>query len=560
MKNQELNVNSTEVPGVILSLLEKRKLDVGQLSSFIDPKLKTLADPYSIIDMSKAVERFYHAYINEETVGLYGDFDLDGTSGLVILKEGLSQLGFKGLHISQPHRINDGYGVHSSLLAKLKNMGCSLVLTVDVGITAHEPAKYAKEIGIDLVITDHHQQVGEIPEAIAVVNPNRNDCTSDLKYLCGAGVAFYFIRALARKLTHSGHISSDQVDLKKLLDVFCIATLTDMVPLIKDNRTLLKHGLQHFKNTERLGLCALMKKLNIQTQDISTQDIAIRLAPKLNALSRMSSEITPYMILSETNPQIAQSLVLESLKANDLRIEMQNDAFFEVEQIESINDKNFIFVVSDKFHQGVIGLIATKLCEKYQKPVLIATLKESGICVGSARGVDGFNLVDLLKSAEGHLIRFGGHEQAAGFEFEISKQNEITALFQKYFDELSKKDNNTAYQVQKTYWEYDLDLTLNEVDDDLVEWLEKIGPYGVDHPTPLFKFKNIRPESFQVLKEKHFKWKLNSKIEAMLFSTNKNKEDFGLNNIDFVCEVQKNYFAGKRTIQLLIKDVIPTQS
>jgi len=559
MQPQELSQKNIQAPAAILKFLEKRKISLDQLSEFTDPKLKTLSDPYSIVDMSKAVDRFYQGYLSQETIGLYGDFDLDGTSGLVILKEGLKQLGYNNLHSVQPHRINDGYGVHNHLLAKLKELGCALVLTVDVGITAQTSAKYAKEIGLDLVITDHHQQVGEIPDAVAVVNPNRLDCSSDLKYLCGAGVAFYFIRALSRKLTQAGLISADKIELKKLLDVFCIATLTDMVPLIKDNRTLLKHGLISFKNTERLGLCALMKKLGVQTQEISTSDIAIKLAPKLNALSRMSSEVTPFMILSETDSGIAQSLVVEALKANDMRIGMQNDAFVEVDQIENLNEKDFIFVTSKKFHQGVLGLIATKLCEKYQKPTLVATIKENGICVGSARGLEGFNLVELLQSAESELIRFGGHEQAAGFEFEIAKKENISKFFQGYFDKREALNSKPQEKAEATYWEYDLDLSLNEIDDEFVEWLDKIGPYGVDHPSPLFRIKNAKPEGFQVLKEKHFKWKLAPKIEAMLFSTNKNKDEFLDTNIDLIFEVQKNYFAGKRTIQLLVKEVLPVK-
>ena len=267
------------------------------INNLLQPTLSELADPISIKDMSKAVERTVEAYTRNEPITIYADFDLDGTSGLALLRRGLAGLGFSDVRGYQPSRLSEGYGLHAEAIEGIHQQGCQFVISVDVGITAFEAAKKAKELGVDLVITDHHQPANELPDSFAVVNPNRKDCESGLGHLSGAGVAYFFFLAVRRELRERGLLKKD-INPKTLLEFFAIGTITDLVPMKAENRVLVKHGLHRFKTTQWPGLRSLMQELGLsERRELGASDIGILLAPKLNALSRMEEGLSPIDVM-----------------------------------------------------------------------------------------------------------------------------------------------------------------------------------------------------------------------------------------------------------------------
>lgn len=349
-------------PDLISRVLASRGLEQNQLDTLLNPKLSELKDPFLLKGMDIACERLVQAYLKNEKICIYADFDLDGTSGLAILKTGLERIGFKDVAYYQPRRLSEGYGFHAEAVEELKNLGISLIITVDVGITSFKAFEKARQLGVDVILTDHHLPADTLPDALVVVNPNQKACTSGLGYLCGAGVAFYLLRALKRSFFENPQLPKNEWDLKEVLEFFCIGTLTDMVPLVEDNRVLVKHGLVALAQTKKAGLRALLEALNLDGRELTSQDVAIRFSPKLNALSRMESEILPAQIYLETNDRKAQEMVEKVLTNNQTRQSLQSDAEAKaLKALENWSEPDFVFVSSEFFHRGVIGLIAIKL-------------------------------------------------------------------------------------------------------------------------------------------------------------------------------------------------------
>lgn len=555
-------IGTLDMPSAIKRLLYSRGYtDNSKIANLTNSSPQHLSDPFSICDMLLGTERLVRAWQQQETVCIYGDFDMDGTSGLAMLMDGLTQLGFKKLVPRQPKRMSDGYGFHPHLVEELAKLGVTLILTVDVGITGAPAVEKSRELGIDVIITDHHQVVDQIPKAYAVINPNREDDHSGLGYLCGTGVAFYVLRALKRLMVNKELIKDDCLHLQSLLDCFVIATLTDMVPLIGDNRVLVRLGLKQLELTQRHGLNALLENLGMDGRPLSSQDVAIRFAPKLNALSRMEGKLMPIDIYLAKTEELAKEMIDQVLKSNANRVQFQEDGDNEASALlADWKYPDFIFVTSEKFHRGVVGLIATRLANHRRLPTFIGAKDANGVVTGSARLPNGSNgsLVEALESAQGFLTRFGGHEAAAGFEFEIAHHQQILDCLNQHYKKL-----NIAPEVHESH--FDIDLELFEVDSHLMNWMDRIGPFGTGFETPLFRMKNITLEDIFKLRGGHLRLKLkdnmNKKIDGVLFSPapellaalpSKGSE------VTIVAEVQWNYFGGSKGIQVLVKDIFST--
>lgn len=552
-------LSAVEYPPLIRRLLFARGLkDPEQVAKWFTPKLAELKDPFSILDMRKAVDRLVQAFRQQEKVCIYADFDLDGTSGLALLNDGLAQLGFQNLVLCQPKRLSDGYGFHSHIVEDLKSQGVSLIVTVDVGITAFQACETAKALGIDVILTDHHQPADGLPEAVAVVNPNRREDTSGLGYLCGAGVAFYFLRSLKRGLLEAALISESQLDLKSVLDCLCIATLTDMVPLVEDNRALVKQGLLQLEKTRRPGLRALLESLDLAGRTLTSQDVAIRFSPKLNALSRMEMGIMPIDIFVVDDPVKARKMVETVLKNNSTRVQLQGDG--ETEAIESLKNwphEHFVFVASKNFHRGVVGLIATKISNQKNVPAFVGSINDEGVVTGSARLPNGrrMSLLSALTAAKDFLTRFGGHEAAAGFELHEKNQASVIQTLVRHFQ------NETS--VTERWIDFDVEADLSDINESLMRWFEVMGPFGQSFETPVLCFRNVVLQDVLTLKGNHLKFKLQDAnggktLDAVFFSPpheilKELPSKGGL--VDILGELQWNYFNGRRTVQILIKDL-----
>ncbi|WP_409480170.1 single-stranded-DNA-specific exonuclease RecJ [Pseudobdellovibrio sp. HCB154] len=548
-------------PELIGKLLTSRGYDDSQIESILNPKLSLLKDPFLLRGMDKAVERIKQAYLKNQKICIYADFDLDGTSGLGILKQALENLGFKDVSYYQPKRLSDGYGFHPHAVEELKTIGIDLIITVDVGITSHAAFDKANELNIDVILTDHHLPSETLPNAYCVINPNQKDCTSGLGYLCGAGVAFYLSRALKRAFAEDEKLPKKEWDLKDLLDLFCIGTLTDMVPLVDDNRVLVKHGMVVLQNTQKVGLQALMEALELTGRPLSSQDVSIKFAPKLNALSRMESEILPIHIYLEKNLNQARSMVDQILKNNQTRQALQSDA--ETKALALLKDwskEDFIFVSSEEFHRGIIGLIATKLSQEFNKPAFVGSQNSEGMIVGSGRLPAGHesSLVDALGFAQSALNRFGGHSAAAGFELHATNKEELIVNLEKFYQQL--KLDRREVEI-----EFDVAARLEEVNSHFMKWYDHIGPYGVGFTTPLFRFNKLNLNKITELKGGHLKvqfWDDKNSVDALLFSPSSSQRELLQTGrmYDILGEIQWNYFRNKQSVQILIKDLKVSES
>lgn len=526
--------------------------------SWIQPRLANLRDPNRLLGMDIAIDRIVIAFEKNEIVALYGDFDLDGTSAIALLYTAFTRLGFKNLVLYQPTRLTEGYGFHVHAVEALKQKGVTLIITADVGITAISAAVKCRELGIDLIITDHHLPAAEKPDAYALINPNQGNCTSELGDLSGVGVAFYLCWALRRKLIQLNKITESALDLKELLDCFVIGTLTDMVPLRDENRILVKHGLLQLAKTKRPGLRFLLDELDLLGRDLSSQDVAIRFAPKLNALSRMEKNIRPldlFMVESEVE---ARNLMGQVIEQNDLRVSLQAEA----EQLAMAMskdwiDKPFIFIYDSSFHKGIIGLVATRLSQAFKKPAFVGSLAEGGVIVGSSRAPQnwGGNLVEVLGHASNLFHRFGGHSNAAGFEYSLELAPKIIETFELFFatqDSAPKKHQVT----------YDIELNLRDVTPNFMNWVEKMGPFGQTFEVPIFKISGVEIISTKELRGGHRRVELKCDgftMEALLFGPSEHHL-MTLGNhriVDVLAEIQWNYFQNRKRMQLLIKDMRP---
>lgn len=524
------------------------------VESLFSPSLLNLKDPFSLKNMDVACERLLKAFINKEKVTIYADFDLDGTSGLALLYEGLTQLGFTELTYFQPKRLSEGYGLHSHIIEELALTGTNVVVTVDVGITALEAAKKAKECGIDLVITDHHLPYEELPDAYTIVNPNQKACNSGLGYLCGAGVGFYLLMAIKKTLAKN-NLGNQKFNLKDVLDFFVIGTLTDLVPLVEDNRVLVKHGLQRLSETTRPALRSLMKSLSLTDRLLTSQEVAINLAPKLNALSRMEAEILPRDVLLEKDPKKAAEIVENVLKTQEDRKVFQKNAYMKALVLqETMNQKGYTWIWSHEFHKGVIGLVATALCDLLRVPVFVGSINEKGEISGSSRCPDGieYDLTQVLDSCKDALLKYGGHAQAAGFGLRAEKALEFDELLKKYFEANNKP-------TSKKVIVYDSVAKFTDLTPQFMKWCEALEPFGREFPALTFKFEAVKVVNVKNMNGGHLRFSLEQEgknFHAVVFSPSDIYKKISANDVmDIVAEARWNYFRGSKTLQLNLKDV-----
>lgn len=555
------NQNPVIPPPLIAKLLAARGFrEAAAIEKLLYPKFSELHDPFLLKDMDRVVDRLAKAFLAGEKVCIYADFDLDGTSGLALLWTGMKQLGFPEVLRYQPKRLSEGYGFHLEAVEDLHRQGVSVIITVDVGITALAACEKAAELGVDVLLTDHHLPGERLPKAFAIVNPNRPQDESGLGFLCGAGVAFYLLRALKKTFHDRDDLPSADVDLKSLLDFFAIATLTDMVPLVEDNRVLVKNGLAVLAETKRPGLRALLEALELTGRPLTSQDVAIRFAPKLNALSRMEAGVLPIDLFLCDDAVEARRLVKHVLANNSTRVQLQSDAESKAQDmLKDWAHDEFVFVHSEDFHRGVVGLIATKLAQNFNRPAFVGSLDpDEGTVTGSARVPPGSEtcLVEALGSAAESLTRFGGHSAAAGFELHRPH-------IQVFIDSLSAHFKALKEKPRPVEFTYDLDVNLPDVGAGLMKWYDFVGPFGTGFQVPLFRFSGVRVLAKRDLKGGHVKLQISplegvGSWDALLFSPSTRQKEIvesGAALLDVLGELQWNYFAGNRSIQILVKDL-----
>ncbi len=541
------------MPSLIWQTLYARGLRTTEaINNFLSPKLKDLKNPFELLDLKKSVDRIIDAFSKNEKIAIYADFDLDGTSGLALLVDGFKRLGFGEVLYYQPKRLSDGYGLHASAVEELAQKDVKVIVSVDVGITAFEAALRAKECKVDLIITDHHLPAESLPEAFAIVNPNRKDCTSGLGYLCGAGVAFFLLLGLKTEMSRLGLLKTD-FNLKEVLDYFIIGTLTDMVPLTNENRVLVKHGLLKISHTQRPGLKILMEELGMWNRPLTSQDIAIGFAPKLNALSRIESTLLPRDVLLVENENDARVMVKEVLKTQELRKKYQSFALEKAMELKEMMDqKGYVWLWSQHFHKGVIGLVATQFVQRFGVPCFIGSINDQGKVSGSARAPDDspYDLTKILNFSADVLEKHGGHAHAAGFQLDLACAASFDTKLNEFFEA------NPVVQGQPVL-PYDAVGEIGEITGTFMKWFDAMEPFGKDFPTVNILFKNVYVYKKKELSGGHLKYTFKQDqvtISGLIFSPKENiVQEFDI--VDVVAQPQWNYFNGNKEIQLLIRDI-----
>lgn len=554
------------LPELVVRLAKQRGFNSpADLTQFANPKLSSLRDPFLLKDLDKAIDRLVRARELGESILCYGDFDLDGSGALAMLNEALQELGFRNFHLYQPRRLAEGYGLHPEVIERYhRDYGIRLVLTADVGITGFAAAKKADELGLDLIITDHHLPQGELPKAFALVNPNSGACTSGLGFLCGAGVIFYLLWGLRRKLVQERLVNEQVNPLNSILEYFVISTITDLVPLKDENRVLVKAGLRALEKTTKAGLSELLLKLGLRGRPLSAQDIAMRLAPKLNALSRMDGELLPLHVFLERDPVKAKAFVESIVTSNDMRVKLQQEAEKKaLLMIKEWEPWGFSFLADESFHRGIIGLIASRVVEWTEKPCFVCAPAEDGAWVGSARLPDAspVNLVEALGAASDYLIRFGGHAGASGFEFKPENLERVQSSLKNYFISRSHSDEMLSAPENA----FDLEIKLSDLTDGAVDWIYSLGPFGQGNDVPLFLSRSVQVVQKTILSGGHLKLKVKNLnelgvFEALLFSPKVLDLEIvhAGGALDLIFEVQWNYFRGRRSLQVLIRSMRPS--
>ena len=531
-----------KIPHFICSLLLQR--DVNSLDKakfFFRPELDSLYDPYLMKDMEKAVVRINNA--SSEKIMILGDYDVDGTTSTSMLYTYFNHRNYDLVYYI-PDRYKEGYGVSLESIDYAKDNNISLIITVDCGIKAVNQVEYANSKGIDIIICDHHLPDIKVPKAYAVLNPKQSDCAYPFKDLCGCGIAYKLIAAHNLK-------SENKLNIRSLLDFVALATVSDMMPLIDENRVMVFHGLKEINNNPRLGLRNFLKSNN---NKVDESKISFNIGPRINAAGRMKNGKIIVDLLVEEDPNKAMSLSNEVEYLNLKRRATEKDVFENVvENIDHSKYSNIIY--GQNWSTGVLGIVASRIIEKSYKPTIIITDFDKELLTGSVRSVSGFDVYDALVKCEKYLHQFGGHKFAAGLKIEKSKLNLFSELFEKTVKETV--DGNMFERQHK----YDLEVSFSDLTIENVKIISRMSPFGLENKRPVFRsddckivddLKFVGKES-QIVKS-YIIDSSNTKLPFISFS----KKDELVNlkssfNVLFTTSI--NSYSGKEQVEIIIKEI-----
>ncbi len=519
-----------------------------QIRLFLNPTRNDFYDPYLITDMEIAVERIIKAIENKEKVTIYGDYDVDGITSITVLKSFLKEIGLE-TSVYIPNRLDEGYGLNKNAIDKIAKDGCNLMITVDCGISGIEEIEYANSLGIETIVTDHHEPGNELPNAVAVIDNKRKDSKYPFRELAGVGVVFKLTQGLAKRL------NLKEEAYLKYLDIVCVGTISDIVPLVDENRVIAKLGLMLVKQTKNIGLRSIINSSGYTKIDSNT--ISFGVAPRINACGRMGKAKEALNLLLSTDIYEVNKL---TQKLNDHNKERQETekAIFEnaVEKIEkeNLNQNKAIILGGENWHHGVIGIVSSKITDMYFKPSILLSFEEGGIGKGSGRSIPGFDLHEALMQCLDTIEKFGGHSMAVGITIRKDKLEE----FRKEFEEIAEKN-----EIDKIIPIINIDakISLNEIDKEMVESIKQLEPFGEANKMPIFAFKNLKIDSIRALSGgKHLKLTLknnNNIINAIGFNIGHLAEEYLIGDkVDVAGVLEINTFGGVDNLQINIKDIM----
>lgn len=541
---KEYNLNT-----LLATILVNRNIITGeQIRLFLEPNRNDFHDPFLITDMDIAVDRIIKAIENKDRVTIYGDYDVDGITSITVLNSFLKDLGLETSHYI-PNRLNEGYGLNKDAIDKVKENGCDLMITVDCGISSIEEIKYANSIGIETIITDHHEPGEEIPKALAVIDNKRKDSTYPFRELAGVGVVFKLIQAIGIKL------GLKEETYLKYLDIVCVGTISDIVPLVDENRVITKLGIKLVKQTKNIGLKSILKSSGYASIDSNT--ISFGVAPRINACGRMGKAEEALDLLLSTNVNEVFELTNKLNEHNRERQETEKAIFkntVEIIEKEHLDKNKAIIVAGENWHHGVIGIVSSKITDMYFKPSILLSFEEDGVGKGSGRSIPGFDLHEALTKCIDSIEKFGGHSMAVGITVKKDKLEEFRKEFEKIAEE-SKIDE--IIPIIKI----DAKLTLNEINKEMVSSLKQLEPFGEANKMPIFAFKNLKIDSIRALSEgKHLKLTLrdnNYVINAIGFNMGEYANEYRIGDrIDVAGVLEINTFNGVENLQINLKDIM----
>lgn len=537
-------------PLVARLLVNRGITDADEARRFLSPSLADLHDPFTMLGMHQAAERLARAVCERERICIYGDYDVDGITAVALLTDFLRRLGGDCIYYI-PLRLEDGYGMNEGAVREIAAQGARLVVTVDCGVTAVREAECCRELGIDLVITDHHLPGEVLPQAYALLDPQQPGCPFPSKQVAGVGVAFNLITALRRTLRERGWFAGrEEPRLKEYLDLVALGTIADVAPLTGDNRIYARYGLMELSLGKRCGIAALKRVAGIDGP-VGCGAVGFRLAPRLNACGRLEDARQGVELLLTEDPAVAAEIAgrLNDCNAERQAVEQRilQEAIAMVTAGGGVVGRCSIVLGSCDWHPGVIGIVASRLVDLFHRPTILIAL-EDGIGKGSGRSIPGFHLFEALHACAGRLLKFGGHRHAAGLSLEESSLE----CFAREFDVVAS--NNLTNEQFIIYLTIDMELPAEGLDESLGEVHELLAPFGVGNPEPVFALRNVRIIKKSILKERHLKLQLVSSgrtIEAIGFDM----ADVEIGErMDIVFTPEINCWNGRKRLQLRLRD------
>ena len=527
-------------------LVNRNIVGEKEVELFLNPTRNDFHDPYLMPDMRQAVDRIVKAIENKEKTMIYGDYDVDGITSITVLSRFFKERGLEvGAYI--PNRLDEGYGLNKEAIKQIADEGYKLIITVDCGISGTEEVAYAYELGMEVIITDHHEPLDELPNALAIIDCKRKDNKYPFNSLAGVGVAFKLIQALGIEL------KLDEKEYLKFLDIVCIGTISDIVPLVDENRVIAKLGLKLVEQTRSPGVRALLNAAAYK--EVNSNTVSFGIAPRINACGRMGHERDALDLFLTENiveaNKITEKLNEYNKKRQDIEKKIFEEAIDKIEK-ENLKENNALVVGAEDWHHGVIGIVASKITELYFKPsILICFEGEDG--KGSGRSIPGFDLHAALCSSSKYLEKYGGHEMAVGLSLKKDKFDD----FKKVFEEIAKEANTEEIvPVIKI----DKEINLKDITLESVKSLKLLEPFGESKKTPIFIYKNLRIDSIRALSEgKHLKLTLkdgNTIINAIGFNMGKCSEEYLIGDrVDVIGVLETNVFNGVESVQINMKDI-----
>lgn len=548
--------NKLEIPPLLAMMLDIRGITREEdVINFLQEN-KDFSDPFLMKDMDKAVERITTAVENGEKICVYGDYDADGVTSTSLLYSYLRDSLGADVMFYIPTRTGEGYGMNKGAVDKIHSLGVTLIITVDNGISAREEIDYANSLGIDTVITDHHMPSGAIPKAVAVVNAHQQDDKSPFKDFSGVGVAFKLVMAI------EGEYADVDSLLENFSDIATLGTIGDIVPLVGENRTLVKNGLRHIQNSDRIGINAMKQESGIAEKEINSSNVAFTLVPRINAGGRLgSSEKSVNLLLTEDEDEavtIADKLGMDNRERQSIEKEILASIDEEVRRTPNIvNDKILVFA-GKGWHQGVVGIAASRIKEIYDKPTIIIGIDDDGVARGSGRSVEGFSLCDAVFACSEHLTYYGGHPMAVGISLEKEKINDFRKAINAYC-----KDIKMPYNILHI----DCKLNPNQLDLSILDCLSYIEPCGASNPSPIFGLYNMTViATKEIGNGNHMRITLSrgqGQVPVYAVYFNHNFQSCSYRNgdiVDVAVSLDRNIYNGQENLSVIIKDIKYSQS